>query len=80
MATEAQVKVESHTYAPASLLSELADADLVEFCDDCVKYLRGMKVAFLSKYRERFPGGTALDILPSRDYVLEVFQRALRLT
>ena len=69
---------EPPTYAPAILLSQLEDPDLVEFCDDCVKYLRGMKVAFLSKYRDRFAGGTALDILPSRDYVLDLFQRALR--
>jgi hypothetical protein len=71
--TEAAVQVDPLSFAPATLLSQLADADLVEFSDDCIKYLRGMKVAFLSKYRDRFPGGSAMDILPSRDYVLEVF-------
>jgi len=42
----------------ATLIGSLEDLDLVEFFDDCIKYLRGIRVPFLTKYRERF-GGSA---------------------
>jgi len=53
-------------------INALAEADLLEFSDDCIKHLRGMQVPFLSKYRERF-GGRAHWIAASRDYIIELF-------
>lgn len=53
-------------------IGALAEADLLEFSDDCIKYLRGMQVPFLSKYRDRF-GGHAHWIAASRDYIIELF-------
>ena len=61
------------------LINALAEADLLEFADDCVKHLRGMQVPFLSKYRDRF-GGHSHWIAASRDYIIELFQLALRHT
>lgn len=60
-------------------IKSLAEADLLEFCDDCIKHLRGIQVPFLSKYREKF-GGHAHWIAASRDYIIELFQLALRHT
>ena len=60
-------------------INALVEADLLEFSDDCIKHLRGMQVPFLSKYRDRFCGH-AHWIAASRDYIIELFQLALRHT
>lgn len=53
-------------------LNALESADLIEFVDDCIKHLRGMRIPFLSKYRERFDG-RAFDVVPTREAVLDLF-------
>ena len=35
-------------------IGALAESDLIEFIDDTIHYLKGNKVAFLSKYYEAF--------------------------
>jgi len=59
-------------------LTKLEETDLLEFVDDSIKYLKGMQVPFLSKYRDRF--GSALWIVPCREYIIDLCQRTLRHT
>lgn len=40
----------------ARQLSQIPEADMVEFVDDTIHYLKGNKVPFLSKYSEAFGG------------------------
>jgi hypothetical protein len=39
---------------PLSHIALLAEADLIEFIDDTIHYLKGNKVAFLTKYYAAF--------------------------
>ena len=49
-------------------LSQLAEADVIEFVDDTIHFLKGNRVPFLSKYSEAF-GGQARLIVPCRDFL-----------
>ena len=40
----------------AKQLSQLAEVDVIEFVDDTIHYLKGNRVAFLTKYSEAFGG------------------------
>lgn len=53
-----------------SLLT-IGDADLLEFVNDTIEFLKGVKVPFLSKYHEAF-GGQARGIIPIRDMVVDL--------
>ena len=52
----------------ARQLSQIPEANMVEFVDDTIHYLKGNKVPFLSKYSEAF-GGQARLIVPCRDFL-----------
>ena len=52
-------------------LQALSEQDLLEFTDDCIKYLSGATLPFLSKYRERF--GDSMLIAPCRSLLIELF-------
>lgn len=61
----------------AAQLSQVAEADLIEFVDDTIRVLKGLKVPMLSKYSEAF-GGTSRLIVPARDFTVDMMQLALR--
>ncbi len=61
----------------ARQLSQIPEADMVEFVDDTIHYLKGNKVPFLSKYLEAF-GGQARLIVPCRDFLQDIMQLVLR--
>lgn len=50
-------------------LQQLQDQDLVEFFDDTISYLKGIRVPFLSKYGGSLGVG---NVVPLRDFLLEV--------
>ena len=58
------------------LLKGLSEQDLLEFTNDCVKYLSGASVPFISKYNERF--GNSTMITPCRNLIIDLFQVTLR--
>lgn len=60
-------------------LALLAEADLIEFVDDTIHYLKGNKVAFLSKYYKAF-GDESRGIVQTRDLLQDIIQLALRKT
>lgn len=51
---------------PLSQIAMLAEADLIEFIDDTVHFMKGNKVAFLSKYYQAF-GNESRGIVQTRD-------------
>ena len=63
----------------ATCLSQLEEADLLEFIEDTIQFLKGYKVPFLSKYNERF-GESSRMVVPTRDYAIDIIQLALRKT
>jgi hypothetical protein len=60
------------------LLKGLSEQDLLEFTNDCAKYLSGASVPFISKYHERF--GDSTMISPCRNLIIDLFQVTLRNT
>ena len=54
-----------------AVLGELEDSTLIQFVDDTIEYLKGVRVPFLSRYAEQF-GGSARAIVPCRDFVGKV--------
>lgn len=58
-------------------LSQLAEADVIEFVDDTIHFLKGNRVPFLSKYSAAF-GGQARLIVPCRDFLQDIMQLVLR--
>jgi hypothetical protein len=58
------------------LLNALSEQDLLEFTNDCAKYLSGAQVPFISKYHDKFGGSTM--IVPCRSLILDLFQITLR--
>ena len=52
-------------------LSQLGDADLIEFIDDTIHFLKGNRLPFLSKFSEAF-GGQARLIVPCRDFLQDI--------
>ena len=63
--------------AAVEKLKELSEEDLVEFTNDCVRYLSGSQVPFITRYNERFGNSSAL-IAPCRSLMIELFQAVLR--
>ena len=63
----------------ATQLSQVGEAELIEFVDDTISFLKGQRVPFLSKYNEAFGGSSRL-VVPARDFVIDVMQLALRKT
>ena len=61
----------------ATCLSQLEEADLLEFIEDTIQFLKGYKVPFLSKYAGRF-GESSRMVVPTRDYAIDIIQLALR--
>lgn len=55
----------------------MQDADLIEFIDDTIHFLKGNRVAFLSKFSEAF-GNQARLIVPCRDFLQDIMQLVLR--
>lgn len=51
---------------PLSQIAMLAEADLIEFMNDTIHFLKGNKVAFLTKYYQAF-GNEARGIVQTRD-------------
>jgi hypothetical protein len=49
-------------------ISSLAESDLIAFIEDTVHFLKGNKVAFLSKYYDAF-GQQTRGIVPVRDFI-----------
>jgi hypothetical protein len=64
---------------PLSHIALLAEADLIEFIDDTIHYLKGNKVAFLTKYYTAF-GNQSRGIVQTRDLLQDIIQLALRKT
>jgi hypothetical protein len=64
---------------PLTQLAQLGEADLVEFIDDTIHFLKGNKVAFLSKYYKAF-GNESRGIVQTRDLLQDIIQLALRKT
>jgi hypothetical protein len=58
-------------------LAQLEDQTLIQFLDDTIEYLKGVRVPFLSKYAEYF-GGTSRLITPSRDFIVSTIETGLR--
>ena len=71
---EAQLPVPAQC---AVKLSQLGEADLLEFIEDTIRFLKGNKVAFLTKYSATF-GSQSRMIVPTRDYIIDIMQLALR--
>ena len=71
----------SHQLSPtaqyASCLTQLGEADLIEFIEDTIQFLKGYKVPFLSKYNAGF-GNQSRMIVPTRDYLIDIIQLSLR--
>ena len=63
----------------ATCLSQLEEADLLEFIEDTIQFLKGYKVPFLSKYNAQFNASSRM-IVPTRDYTIDIIQLALRKT
>ena len=64
---------------PLHQIALLNEADLIEFIDDTVYYLKGNKVAFLTKYYAAF-GNESKGIVQVRDLLQDIMQLALRKT
>ena len=60
-------------------LKTLSEQDLIEFTGDCVRYLSGAQVPFISRYTERFNNTSSL-IAPCRSLIIDLFQACLRKT
>ena len=50
---------------------------MIEFIDDTIHFLKGNRVAFLSKFSEAF-GNQARLIVPCRDFLQDIMQLVLR--
>lgn len=53
---------------PLSQIALLAEQDLIEFIDDTIQFLKGHKVAFLTKYYAAF-GNESRGIVQARDFM-----------
>ena len=58
-------------------LNSLDDQTLIQFVDDTIEFLKGVRVPFLSRYCEQF-GGTSRCVAPVRDFIVDAIQAALR--
>jgi|NorSeaMetagenome_1021524.scaffolds.fasta_scaffold680879_1 hypothetical protein len=51
-------------------LNTLDDNTLIQFVDDTIEFLKGVRVPFLSRYSEQFDG-TSRCIAPVRDFICD---------
>lgn len=51
---------------PLQQIAQLPESDLIEFIDDTIHFMKGNKVAFLSKYYATF-GNESRGIVQTRD-------------
>lgn len=64
---------------PLSQIALLGEAIMIEFIDDTIYFLKGNKVAFLTKYYAAF-GNESKGIVRARDFLQDIIQLALRKT